>query len=131
MSSPKEFRVYHPKHGMFEVAALDCSDEVVVALDREHGSYVEHRWFGGEVEVMQYIGLDDADGTPIYEGDVLDVTIGGTEGKSDSEEKRGVVQYDSSIAQFGVQFGSQRVGFSRVRECEVMGNIHETPDLIG
>lgn len=129
MSSPKEFRVYHPKHGMFEVAALDCSDEVVVALDREHGSYVEHRWFGGEVEVMQYIGLDDADGTHIYEGDILDVTIGSGEDRS-PEETRGSVHYNSSSAQFGVRLGTQFVDFGRIQESEVVGNIHEHSDLL-
>lgn len=130
MSNRMEFRVYHPRHGMYEVAALDFAEDVVVALDREAGSHVEHRWFGGEVELMQHVGLHDDEGTRIFEGDVLEVKVEEREQDRPSDEFRGPVEYSPSTAQFGVRLGSQLMGFDRIRESSVLGNIHENPDLL-
>ena len=75
-------------------------------------------------EVMQYTGLKDKTGKEIYEGDLLGV-------KSFSFLHMLVVIYDNEKAGFrlGCDFASiyEAVDFYSL---EVIGNIHENPELI-
>lgn len=75
-----------------------------------------YRWYASEVEVMQYTGLKDINGTEIYEGDIL---------LWDEAEwgciNREVVAWDYD------QFYTRRNDWPRW--CEVVGNIYENPEL--
>lgn len=93
--------------------------------------------------VMQFTGLHDKDGKEIYEGDIIRLTYIKCEGggwKSNSKEQ-GVVYFDST---WGVKFDckdrTQRTAdthwkvksgrFNDATDVEVIGNIHENPELL-
>lgn len=74
--------------------------------------------------IMQYTGLKDRNGKEIYEGDVV----------IDADKDIGVVKYttDCTPTIYGAGYfaeGKDGVGASLIY-CEVIGNIHESPDLL-
>ena len=75
--------------------------------------------------IEQYTGLKDKNGKKIYIGDVV------------SEHQRDIVgeiiqkpSGEYRIAWIGV-FGGESVLYDHQSLCEVIGNIHENPELIG
>ncbi len=71
--------------------------------------------------VGRFTGLTDKNGVKIFEGDI--VRYG----------QRGVVEYNSGSAQFTLNFtDSTYDGFDKIPFCccEVVGNIHDTPELL-
>lgn len=79
------------------------------------------------VEVMQYTGLHDKNGVEICEGDIISDHVG-----------IGVVKYSKEKAAFRVSYGDGRakwfIDYTLLGEkesIEVIGNIHENPELLG
>lgn len=71
--------------------------------------------------VGQFTGLTDRNGVKIFEGDI--VRYG----------QRGKVEYNSGSAQFTLNFtNSTYEGFDKIPfcDCEVLGNIYDTPELL-
>ena len=69
----------------------------------------------------QFTGLTDRNGVKIFEGDI--VRYG----------QRGKVEYNSGSAQFTLNFtNSTYEGFDKIPfcDCEVLGNIHDNPELL-
>lgn len=98
---------------------------------------------GQPVELMQFTGLLDSKGVEIYEGDIVRLVYIKCEGggwKSNSKEI-GRVYFDST---WGVKFDckdlTQRTAeshwkvkagrFNDATDVEVIGNIHENPELL-
>lgn len=92
-----------------------------------------------QIEIMQYTGLKDINGKPIYEGDVVSfgsVWDNGDNEDLDEEIHIGVVEYDPHYAVYNVnceESGERRFLLMDVVNYDgfgVIGNIHENPELL-
>ena len=92
-------------------------DPAMIFYGRRHscGEYVDPATVG------QYIGLTDMQDVKIFEGDI--VQFGGEYGK---------IEYSETEAMFQVVFDSWLTDFDHLRgtEVEVVGNIHDNPELL-
>lgn len=97
--------------------------------------------FGGVLttpyKLMQYTGLKDRNGKEIYEGDLLNIGVIEFGFVTDHDNK--LVKYE--VCLFGVEYVLYRTDLkldwgrlSRIEEimwqCEICGNIYETPELL-
>ena len=73
--------------------------------------------------VGQYTGLNDKNGEQIFEGDILTV---------DGEDGFFVLEFQEDTARFVMSGDSIVVDFDNFWSCEVevMGNIHDNPELL-
>lgn len=75
------------------------------------------------ITVGQYTGLTDKNGTKIFEGDILHAALGNF-----------VVRWSESICSF-VASEKERMrpcmNSGTMKYCEVIGNIHDNPELLG
>lgn len=77
--------------------------------------------------IGQYTNMLDKNGTKIFEGDIIDFF-----GRSDGDGY-GVVVYDADETEFGFVYDSIYRGLGRLyysRNIEVIGNIHDNPELL-
>lgn len=74
--------------------------------------------------VGQYTGLDDKNGEKIFEGDILEL---------DGEDGFFKLEYEDDTARFVMIGDPIMVDFDNFwnREVEVIGNIHDDPELMG
>jgi uncharacterized phage protein (TIGR01671 family) len=107
-------------------------------------AYTEIKKHFDDVVWLQYTGLTDKNGKEIYEGDLLRLTgwYYKDDGRSEKQnfDIRCKVKYDNTVACFSLIHidppGSHLKFFdvllvSHDKEFEVIGNIYETPDLLG
>jgi uncharacterized phage protein (TIGR01671 family) len=100
---------------------------------------IPHTNFGlHDVEVMQYTGLKDKNGKEIYEGDILCVledVVADTIDGFNRYEKEGdfmKVVFDK-YGRWSVKGNSMVDGellHDMLSDAEIIGNVHESPDLI-
>ena len=72
--------------------------------------------------VGQFTGLYDANGKEIYEGDILRTSI--------SKEDIGFIRWNINDASFVVQMRNSAQCYNVWRGYEVIGNIHDNPELL-
>ena len=90
--------------------------------------YPEENW-----EIMQFTGLLDKNGKEIYEGDIVKYEAL-TRFHDDCDHEREVVKYDEKKSGFSPMIWQKVVedGFYNyeIENLEIIGNIHQTPELI-
>ena len=70
-------------------------------------------------DIMQFTGLQDSKGKDIYEGDIIGCS------------PVGQIIYFEPYAAFLIQFGDNNlVALNKDAGIEVIGNIHENPELL-
>ena len=89
----------------------------------------EYTTFFIEPETIgQYTGLTDKNGEKIFEGDIVVVNTTSI----DEEDGYGVIDWHEDTARFIVELPNLLVDFDNLYsyDCEVIGNIHDNPDLL-
>ena len=76
---------------------------------------------GQPIEIMQFTGLLDKNGKDIYEGDIVEAPH--NFGPAGFSTRRFAVHFDE-------QLGSYQWNYWMMSEAEVIGNVHETPELL-
>jgi uncharacterized phage protein (TIGR01671 family) len=118
--------IYGKGHGMSYGEREDFDDMVGWRFAHEEN-------FGEEPRVlMQFTGLKDKNGREIYEGDIVNVVVrGGYRSGFEQFIKSVPVTYNEKIACFD-PFGwcVMWCKDEKVISAEVIGNIHENPDLL-
>jgi len=126
-------RIVHFSNLMIGIGKGYLPDRDEAVRDKEPYVYFTEDTFNGEVslgthEIMQYIGLKDKHGKEIYEGDII--TCWATQREIhdvlDKDEKVVVKYNDGYFYPFGYNAGWR----SEVSDVEVIGNIHENPELL-
>ena len=82
------------------------------------------------IPIMQFTGLLDNNGTPIYEGDIVLVDSSFVPGSFEDGVYR--VTYMLPDCAFVLErlYGEYGIGFNECYVYEVIGNIHENPELL-
>ena len=101
-------------------------DDVIPASETSIIELFEYEWQETEVKaVEQYTGLKDKNGKKIYLGDIVSEHNGDIVGE--------IIQKPTGeycIAWVGI-YGGSSVLYNETSMCEVIGNIHENPELLG
>ena len=128
-----KFRAWSKEHKkLITVRDLKWSagNNLVSISEREVGN--RSWWYNiSAITLMQFTGLKDKNGKEIYEGDILRFEY---KNMHDGSDLLSYVVYDDKNARFAlralieqplIQMGTGTVFY------EVIGNIHENPELIG
>lgn len=112
-----KFRVWH------QYGSKDLKSPGML-YDEKPGDCIVY-WNQGQKidDVMQYTGLKDAYSKEIYEKDIIETQ------NCYNDVMRGVVYYDVELAAFLVEY-EYETHYLWESEVEVIGNIHEDPELL-
>lgn len=104
------------------------NDWIIFTSDKQpvSGDWKDNPYFSQQLKIMQFTGMKDSKGQPIYEGDIIKATFEG-------EEIIGEVFYEAPYFDLATDYnpecntllflGANNIG-------EVIGNIHEHPHLL-
>jgi len=97
-------------------------------LDNEQ-FFAEFRSDRDPAAIMQYTGLKDKNGKEIYEGDIVKGNLIYKGGKLMT---MGCVEYNNSFGAFCLRNDGGQTFFDKhyLGDFEIIGNIHENPDLL-
>ncbi|MFJ1411723.1 YopX family protein [Capnocytophaga canimorsus] len=112
-----KFRVFDKEaKTMQKVSSIDIENNEVFIYDI--GGFDKNLSFD-EIELMQFTGLYDKNGVEIYEGDILE-----------NKKERNVVFFEDGCFYVKFQDSRYRVGGFDSTFINVIGNIHENPELL-
>lgn len=77
----------------------------------------------GRYELEEFTGLLDKNGKEIYEGDIIRWT--------DDYDENGYIDFGDGCFLVNWSINSERINGDMVDDLEVIGNIHENPELLG
>lgn len=121
MSREIKFRSWYKKGKTMTTSGfhLTHKGEILFAVPVEQNDFI----------LMQYTGLEDKNGKEIYEGDIIKFDF-----DYSNKTFNGIVYYSGACfyANDGCSSGHLTLGhlIDNKRNVEVMGNVHENPDLL-
>ena len=112
-----------------EVLEWIHNGRIGVSID-DSGSFIKQP---EDVEIMMFTGLSDKQGKEIYEGDIILIPEGfyGDNAMSMTKERKAVVEHD--VCDFDDDGSGFYIGLPddcKWSDCEIIGNIHENPELL-
>lgn len=87
-------------------------------------------WYEVDPETVgQYAGQNDKNGKQVFEGDIILVTSGGI----DEDDGNAVIVWDDETSRFIIEWHRIVSDFDSFygHDMEVIGNIHDNPELLG
>lgn len=116
---------------MVNVETMDFTDKSIQYLKKSeiNNAYILRRESFDDVELMQYTGLKDKNGTEIYENDIVKfIVLDGYGEHADQFECIDKVEY--YISEFKLQQIGLRLSEESIIEIEIIGNVYENPELL-
>lgn len=116
---------------MVNVEAMDFTDKSIQYLKRSEiiNAYILRREGFDDVELMQYTGLKDKNGTEIYENDIVKFIV--LEGYGEHADQ---FEYIDKVEYYISEFELRQIGLKLSDESiiviEIIGNIYENPKLL-
>lgn len=119
------FRAWNKEKNIYHYGVENTYDYMYgspAVMKCSFGSLLEDTGDGNRYVVEQCTGLKDKNGRLIYEGDIV----------LTDEDGYGHIRWDNELAQFFVAT-EEHYTFDNIfsSEMEVIGNIHENPELLG
>ncbi|WP_413476741.1 YopX family protein [Latilactobacillus fuchuensis] len=116
-----KFRAYIKDEGrLLNVNLIDFDDEYVRVWD-EYGED-EEEWLFKDCELMRYTGMDDVNGKPIYEGDIV---------KAYRTCKSDLITFANGSFGIAPDYWHSFESFTNFYgKCEVIGNKFQNPELL-
>lgn len=122
MSREIKFRAWNKINKELESdPIIDGENGKMMAFSVLDAQFARH-YRDDEVEIMQYTGLKDKNGKEIYEGDII-------KGWKDSHWHDGKDRVLKEVEWID-ELGGFNIIQIEMRECEVIGNIYENPELL-
>jgi hypothetical protein len=84
-------------------------------------AFAGNEYLASQINIQEYTGVNDNNGKEIYEGDII---------RQLELERTGQVYYDSTGAMWRIVGDEDNESLGDWFHCEVIGNIHETPELL-
>jgi len=125
-----KFRVWDPNLDNGRMLYFDNFEEIVDWQDWDEWKLENSPM--RNVDYMQFTGLLDKNGKEIYEGDIVKCTDGDDEvSEFNSDTGIGVVEWLEKWGFWNISVIENGLGdILNVYDVEVIGNIHENPELV-
>lgn len=97
-----------------------------LVIKEQYKNNTSNVWHIDADTVGQYTNMLDKNGRKIFEGDIIDFLY-----RSDNDDY-GIVQYDVDETEFGFEYDNiyRSLGNFYPENIEVIGNIHDNPELL-
>ena len=124
--------IYIPKYGEAVYATYDVYTDHIAAITCDNDA----RFYNVDPETVgQYTGLTDKNGKQIFEGDIIKYkNTDGIKFNSVALTVIGKVVYNEKNASFAIsgkdEIGAKYYDYFPIKNIEVIGNIHDDPELL-
>ncbi|EAE3443143.1 hypothetical protein E1313_06355 [Listeria monocytogenes] len=132
---PIEFRAFSMEHNMYMVGFGVLPVEYTEKEFGYENEIILFTEFNGEIRcipetVGQFTGLTDKNGKKIFEGDIIEIIEIDAFGNLDWNRLKGKVMFSEGAWLVTDNRSFAIPLWSEINEIEVIGNIHENPELL-